>query len=316
MSKKSPAHRVHFNLPLPPPAGRCRRPFCMALSPALFFDRDTLEKIFCICYDKTMKEKMQKILEKFHKYNTEHMANLIFGLSDDITYDALVVAPSYTPYKLKLDAYCTVTLMKEADSVSAYLIEKDGMKIAWVKVGISASNLIDYLSLCAELSFKKMIFVGSVGALNDKFELGDICTPSYSISGVYANTYLKDSLKDFVLFEKVVPDLNFVDCVINSVKYDIKKASIFCTDSIALEYYHLDEIKAFGTDLIEMETSSFYLMADLLEIPSIALLIVSDNSATGTPLVGRTEAQDKKFYESRTNNLSNLILDITKMQLN
>ena len=59
--------------------------------------------------------------------------------------------------------------------------------------------------------------------------------------------------------------------------------------SITHEYYHLDEIKEFNTDLIEMETSSFYLMADLLEIPSIALLVVSDNSAAGAALVGRTE---------------------------
>ena len=63
--------------------------------------------------------------------------------------------------------------------------------------------------------------------------------------------------------------------------YDIRKASVFCTPSIALEYMHLDEIKAFGTDLIEMETSSFYLMTDLFELPGIALLVVSDNSASG-----------------------------------
>ncbi|MBQ6407884.1 MAG: hypothetical protein IJJ64_07590 [Butyrivibrio sp.] len=31
--------------------------------------------------------------------------------------------------------------------------------------------------------------------------------------------------------------------------------------AFAMEYAHLDEIKSFDTDLIEMETSSFYLMA-------------------------------------------------------
>ena len=45
-------------------------------------------------------------------------------------------------------------------------------------------------------------------------------------------------------------------------------------------------------DLIEMETASLYLMADLLEIPTVALLVVSDNSATGAALVGRTEAEE------------------------
>ena len=31
--------------------------------------------------------------------------------------------------------------------------------------------------------------------------------------------------------------------------------------TFAMEYAHLDEIKSFDTNLIEMETSSFYLMA-------------------------------------------------------
>ncbi len=259
---------------------------------------------------------MKIILDKFHRYNTENMAYLTFGLTADITYDALVVTPSYTPFKLELDTCSKVTTLKETTGIASYIIEKDKMKIAWVTVGTSARNLIDYLSLCAELSFKKMIFVGSAGALNDKFELGDICTPTYCIAGVYANTYLKNSLSDFIPFEKVVPDKNFIDQVINNVKFDIKKAAVFCTDSLVLEYCHLDEIKEFGTDLIEMETSSFYLISDLFEIPSIALLVVSDNSATGVPLVGRSEAQEKKYYDCRTTILSQLILEISNLSLN
>ena len=49
----------------------------------------------------------------------------------------------------------------------------------------------------------KMIFIGAVGALKPEFELGDLCTPSFSIAGGFAHTYLKDSIKDFVPFEKV-----------------------------------------------------------------------------------------------------------------
>lgn len=49
----------------------------------------------------------------------------------------------------------------------------------------------------------KMIFIGAVGALKPEFKLGDLCTPSFSIAGGFAHTYLKDSIKDFVPFEKV-----------------------------------------------------------------------------------------------------------------
>ena len=38
-----------------------------------------------------------------------------------------------------------------------------------------------------------------------------------------------------------------------------------------------------------METALFYRLADLFEVPAVALLAVSDNSATGAPLLGRQE---------------------------
>lgn len=263
-----------------------------------------------------MKEKMIRIMEKLHYYNSENMACQAFGLAKDVVYDALVVAPSFSPYKLKLDTYCKVTTLKEGAYIAGYLVEKDDLKIAWVKIGSSDANVIDHIAICAELTFQKMIFIGAVGALKESFELGDICTPSYSIASGYANTYLKDSIKDFVPFEKVIPDMSFIDRVIRLGKekgYEIKKSSVFCTASIALEYLHLEEIKAFGTDLIEMETSSFYLMADLLEVPSVALLVVSDNSATGAALVGRTEEQQKKYDNGRNVILADMILSVAKL---
>ena len=261
-----------------------------------------------------MKKKLKQIVDAFHKYNSENMAFQAFGLSEDITYDALVIAPSFSPYKLKMEHFCTVTTLKEGAYIAGYLVEKDNKKIAWIKIGSSAGNLIDHLALCAELTFKRMIFIGAVGALKEYFELGDVCTPSYSLSGSYADSYLKkDSIRETMLFSKTEPDMKYVDEVIDIGKdkgYNIKKASVFCTPSIAMEYVHLDEIKAFNTDLIEMETSSFYLMTELFEIPGIALLVVSDNSASGAPLVGRSDKQQEKYDYGRNVVLPDMILTL------
>lgn len=261
-----------------------------------------------------MKDALIRIVEAFHKYNSEHMAAQAFGLSEDIVYDALVIAPSFSPYKLHMEENCTVTVLKEGAYIAGYLVEKDGLKIAWIKIGSSAGNLIDHLSLCAELSFKRMIFIGAVGGLKKNIHLGDVCTPSYSISGSYADAYLmKDSIRDNMLFTKVLPDEQYVEHVIKVGKmkgYDIRRASVFCTPSIAMEYTHLDEIKAFDTDLIEMETSSFYLMTDLFELPGIALLVVSDNSASGAALVGRTSEQQAQYDFGRNVILPDMILTL------
>ncbi|MBQ1850197.1 MAG: hypothetical protein II139_07495 [Lachnospiraceae bacterium] len=94
--------------------------------------------------------------------------------------------------------------------------------------------------------------------------------------------------------------------------HEIRKASVFCTPSIVMEYMHLDEIRAFDTDLIEMETSSFYLMTELFEIPGIALLVVSDNSASGKPLVGRSEEEQEKYNHGREVVLPDMILTLAR----
>ena len=72
-----------------------------------------------------------------------------------------------------------------------------------------------------------MIFIGAVGALKPEFKLGDLCTPVYSIAGGFAHTYLKDSIKDFVPFERVEPDMAFIDNIVGIAEesgYKITKA--------------------------------------------------------------------------------------------
>ena len=47
-------------------------------------------------------------------------------------------------------------------------------------------------------------------------------------------------------------------------------------------------------------------------IPAAALMIVSDNSASGQPLIGRTEAQQEKFDHGRTVVIPELICRLAK----
>lgn len=262
-----------------------------------------------------MKSKMKKILERIHHYNVSNIAFLNFGLDSNIEYDTLVVTPGWKPTKIIKDSSFKVTTLATHSYISGYLVEKGDTKIAWIQIGSGASNLLDHLILCGELKFNKLIFIGAVGSLKEEFDIGDICTPSHSVAGVFANAYLEEKLTDYNPFEIVYPNEEYIENVLeltNTFNYNIRKASVYCTDSIALEYYHLDEIKSFGTDLIEMETSTFYKVAELLEVPAIALLVVSDNSASGHPLVGKGEEQQLKYNNSRSKIIPDLIYTISK----
>ena len=262
-----------------------------------------------------MKQKLKDMLQNMQRYNASNLAELTFGLDPKTEYDALVVAPGWEPTKILEDPSFKITVLAERSYISSYLVEKDGLKMAWIQIASGGNNLIDHLTICGELKFKKLIFVGAVGALKEEFEVGDLCTPSYSVAGTFANAYLCEKLSDYKPFGKVYPDESYVDEVIALATengYTLKKASVYCTDSIALEYSHLEEIKAFDTDLIEMETSSFYELAKLFEVPAIALLIVSDNSATGQPLLGRNDEQQKKYNDGRKIIIPDLIYKLAK----
>lgn len=247
---------------------------------------------------------------------TADMAMYEFGLSRDKHYDVLVVAPGWKPDKIMADYNVEITCTKVHSYLSGYEVKGEDFLIAWIQCSSGASSLIDELTTCAYLNFDKLVFIGAVGSLVPEIGLGSLCTPKWSISGNLANGYLLENIRDYVPFGKVFPNNTaFVDDVIKHVEsqgIEMKKVPVFCTDSIFCEYSHLDFIKSFGVQLIEMETSSFYLMADLMEKPAIALLAVSDNSATGDPLLARTDEQKRLYNITRKQVIPQIILDIAR----
>lgn len=258
-----------------------------------------------------MNEHLESILQKDREYNGENMAEEIFGFHRDVCYDALVVAPGWKPTKILSEDMAEVTETAGHAYVSGYEVKIGDKLLAWAQTASGACNLIDHLTVCAVLNFKKLIFVGAVGGLKSGFEVGDICTPTACIEGTMASAYLLPDIKKFVPFGTVVPACGaFIQSVVEAAEDDgvhIKPATVFCTDSICGEYYHLDFIKSFDADLIEMETSSFYRLAALMEKPAIALLVVSDNSTNGEPLLGKSREQKAKYNFGRKEIIPRLI---------
>ena len=47
-----------------------------------------------------MTDRMKEILENVHRFHVDNLAYVNFGLEQETVYDALVVAPSYSPDKI------------------------------------------------------------------------------------------------------------------------------------------------------------------------------------------------------------------------
>lgn len=241
-----------------------------------------------------------------------------FGLSVDKHYDLLVVAPTWKPTKIMQDCDVEIVCTSEHAYLSGFEVKDGDRLIAWIQCSPGACCLIDELSLCAVLHFDKLVFLGAVGALSPELSLGALCTPAWSVEGVLANAYLEEDIMAYRPFGKVFPnDPVFVERVARlaaEMGHTLRQEPVFCTDSIYCEYAHMDFIKGFGARLIEMETSSFYRMADLMEKPAIALMAVSDNSATGDSLLLRSEAQKAAYNRTRMQVIPQIILKIAQME--
>jgi nucleoside phosphorylase len=226
----------------------------------------------------------------------------VFGFDPDETYDALVIAPGWKPTKTITDPAYRVTQLSQHAYNSGFLVERDGYKVAWAQTASGACNVLDHALVCADMKFRKCVFAGAAGGLTERMEIGDLCTPEQCISGVYANHYFDETLPPFQPFETICPNPEYTEELVGLAGrsgYAMKTAKVFCTDSISLEYSHLEEIKATGAELIEMETGTFFTLAELFDVPYAALLAVSDNSATGVPLLGRGEDLAQRYRHTR-----------------
>ena len=262
-----------------------------------------------------MKQRLKDIIEADRSTNDYSAAVYAeFGLSTNKHYDILVVAPGWVPTKIMQGFNVEITCSATHSYISGYEVKGEGFLIAWIQTSPGACSLIDELSLCAVLDFDELIFIGAVGSLTKEISVGEICTPSFSVSGNLANGYLMEDITRYKPFGKVFPnDPGYVLKVMERIckmGYQIKQEPVFCTDTVLCEYAHMDFIKSFGVTLIEMETSSFYLMADLFEKPAIALLVVSDNSATGESLVLRTKEQKERYDASRMHTIPQILIDL------
>lgn len=209
----------------------------------------------------------------------------------------VIIAPWWEPKSLPDlgKAKCLST----SNSVKIWNITAGKTKITYIKTGIGAPVLIDALLSLGVTKCKKIIFIGSVGALDPEIGIGDIVIPEYSICGDGASRYIAaDDLKSGDCWgEKVYPNNDLFNtvkgitkavCDENNVKWHIGKN--FSIDTVAAQFAHIDEIIGMGCNVIEMETAAAFRAAKMMNIPIAAIFSVSDNTAVNKSLIsGRTK---------------------------
>ena len=236
------------------------------------------------------------------KYSDLLKANLKYGISknDIIKYkgyeeilENVVIAPWWSH-----EMFDGFGLTCKQVSNKVYNLYNDDVSFSFVELkSIGAPVIIDRVLSLGVTKCKNLLFIGSVGSLDDNIKIGDIVIPKYSICGDGASRYLNSNFEDEFL-KKEYPSKEFTNKLLNilndnSINYH--NVPNYSTDSIFAQFYHLDKILELGCKTIEMESANIFKCNELLNINVSALFCVSDNTVLSKSLYSGRTSNDKLF---------------------
>lgn len=223
------------------------------------------------------------------------------GVPPDEICPRVILAPWWEP-----DLFPTLGRAIPRTSPSAEIkiwrLETDCGEMTYIKTGIGAPVLMDTVLALGLTACERAVMIGSVGALDQAFQIGDLVVPQVSLCGDGASRYLSDSpLRENDSFAaQAVPDPGengHLEQIVEQIsqKYGVSwhKGRIFSIDTIFAQFAHLEELLELGCNGVEMETAAAFRAAQLAGIPMTALLSVSDNTLNRKSLIcGRTESDE------------------------
>ena len=260
-----------------------------------------------------MENYMNKIIENLEKNMvSDNVLFDIYGVSDQEHFDCMFIAPRWTPDKVFDINTVDIKQMSSNMDATTFQINHNGKKYLFIKLEIGAPNIADFCLSCYRANCDKFVFLGSAGALVPGIKIGDIIIPEYAISGNGATLYLHDRLNSQHLFEHVYSTQKLNEQIINicnEQNINVLNAPVISIDSLIAEYAHLDEFRAMGAQLIEMEVATFFACMNTINKNASAILVIADNSASGEHLIGRPE-EDKKHYHNIRGQIGNVLLKL------
>ena len=181
--------------------------------------------------------------------------------------------------------------------------------------GIGAPYIIDFILSLGVTKCRNIIFLGSVGSLDNDIKIGDLVIPEYSICGDGASRYLNKNLED-ELFKKEYPSIDYTNKLIKIIENKNLKYHYvpnYSVDTIFVQFYHIDKILELGAKVIEMETAVLFKCNEILKKNITALFCVSDNTILNKSLYsGRTDEENNHRRKVRNEIIPEIVIEMFK----
>lgn len=251
-----------------------------------------------------------KLLESLSLYGTTR-EDIKKRRGHENILENVVIAP-YWEHTLFSDYCISITQVSE----KVYNIKGEDFEFSFIQIkNIGASSILEEVLALGVTNVKRIIFIGSAGALDQDIKIGDLVVPTYSINGVGATRYLNEDLSDDFNV-KYYPNENLTNRlveVIDKMDLSVKRAPNYSVDTIIAQFPHINHIKRLGSQTIEMETSAFFKCASMIGVESTALFVISDNTTVNKSLYsGRSEEDSFKRKKARKELVPSILVEFFK----
>lgn len=185
--------------------------------------------------------------------------------------------------------------------------------ITIINFGIGSANAATIMDLLSAIQPKAVLFLGKCGGLKKKNEVGDLILPIAAIRGEgTSDDYMHKSVP-------ALPAFNLQKAVSTTIRdfgLDYWTGSVYTTNRRVWEYddnfkEHLRKTRSMA---IDMETATIFIVGFHNEIPSGALLLVSDQPMISSGV--KTLQSDSEVTEKFTENHLKIGVSSLKMLIN
>lgn len=185
--------------------------------------------------------------------------------------------------------------------------------ITMINFGMGSPNAASIMDLLGAIEVKAALFLGKCGGLKRKNELGDLILPIAAIRGEgTSNDYFPAEVPALPAFSLQ----KAISTTVRDYHRDYWTGTVYTTNRRVWEHdenfkEYLREIRAMA---IDMETATLFSVGFHNEIPTGALLLVSDQPMIAEGI--KTASSDKKVSELYVNEHISIGIDSLKQLIN
>lgn len=205
---------------------------------------------------------------------------------EDIRRD-VIVAPCWTPQSVGV----VICKIKSSRSCSIWDCILDNMNFTYIVTGVGATFCMDIILALKNTPCRRVLFLGSAGALKRGINIGDLAVPFGSISGDGVTRYIGNTISQDIFGKPFFATASLQKHLITSCHEYVKGKGIsvhtgmgISVGSILLQYNHLDEIMSFNCNFIDLESAAFFAASSAVNLKMAAVFCISDNVVQNEPL--------------------------------